>query len=139
MLGIIGVIDDGGREKAGYPGKARDCVVRAISIVTKTPYGDVHSALNSACIAHGNINVDKVGTPHFITRKYMKMYGGKWTSMSKISKHPTYLVPSLFPKGRIIAHIRHHVVPIIDGVIHDIGDPVKKGKQKVYGYWRFKD
>ena len=31
-------IDDGGRAAAGYKGKAGDCVVRSIAIVTKLPY-----------------------------------------------------------------------------------------------------
>ena len=31
-------INDGGRAAAGYKGKAGDCVVRSIAIVTKLPY-----------------------------------------------------------------------------------------------------
>ena len=34
-------IDDGGRTAAGYKGKAGDCVVRAIAIVSGLPYQKV--------------------------------------------------------------------------------------------------
>lgn len=33
--------DDGGREKAGFKGKAGDCVVRAIAIATKSNYDEL--------------------------------------------------------------------------------------------------
>ena len=38
-------INDGGRSKAGYKGKAGDCVVRSIAIVTRLPYQKVYDDL----------------------------------------------------------------------------------------------
>lgn len=40
------VQDDGGRESAGYLGKAEDCVIRAISIAMKKSYADVWGFFN---------------------------------------------------------------------------------------------
>ena len=41
-------IDDGGRTAAGYKGKAGDCVVRAIAIVSGLPYQKVYGDLYKA-------------------------------------------------------------------------------------------
>ena len=41
-------IDDGGRSAAGYKGKAGDCVVRSIAIVTNLPYQKVYDDLYKA-------------------------------------------------------------------------------------------
>ena len=38
--------NDGGRGESGYKGKTRDCVVRAIAIVTGKPYQEVYDAIN---------------------------------------------------------------------------------------------
>ena len=41
-------INDGGRAKAGYKGKAGDCVVRSIAIVTNLPYQKIYDDLYKA-------------------------------------------------------------------------------------------
>lgn len=41
--------DDGGRSEAGYSGDTGDCVVRAIAILTRTPYTDVYGRM-AACM-----------------------------------------------------------------------------------------
>ena len=41
-------INDGGRAAAGYKGKAGDCVVRSIAIVTKLPYQKIYDDLYEA-------------------------------------------------------------------------------------------
>ncbi|MDE2932745.1 MAG: hypothetical protein OXS47_02605 [Chloroflexota bacterium] len=47
---IIGyVFDDGGRSESGFSGDTGDCAVRAIAIVTATPYGDVYRRM-AACM-----------------------------------------------------------------------------------------
>ena len=38
-------INDGGRAAAGYKGKAGDCVVRSIAIVTNLPYQKIYDDL----------------------------------------------------------------------------------------------
>ena len=40
------VVDDGGREQAGYKGSTSDCVVRAISIAGGRPYQEVYDSIN---------------------------------------------------------------------------------------------
>ena len=44
------VYNDGGREAAGYKGKAGDCVCRAIAIAARLPYQEVYDRL-----AEGNV------------------------------------------------------------------------------------
>jgi hypothetical protein len=39
------VIDDGGREAAGFKGSAGDCVCRAIAIASGVPYKEVYGVL----------------------------------------------------------------------------------------------
>jgi len=41
-------INDGGRAAAGYKGKAGDCVVRSIAIVTNLPYQKIYDDLYKA-------------------------------------------------------------------------------------------
>ena len=41
-------IDDGGRTAAGYKGKAGDCVVRSIAIVSGLPYQTIYDDLYKA-------------------------------------------------------------------------------------------
>ena len=41
--------DDGGRSDAGFKGDAGDCTVRAIAILTRTPYPDVYRRM-AACM-----------------------------------------------------------------------------------------
>ena len=40
--------DDGGRTDAGYKGKAGDCVVRSVAIVTGLPYKKIYDDLYEA-------------------------------------------------------------------------------------------
>ena len=40
------IYNDGGRAAAGFKGNTRDCVTRAIAIVTGKPYKEVYDALN---------------------------------------------------------------------------------------------
>jgi hypothetical protein len=44
--GMNWVYDDGGRQAAGFRGKARDCVTRSIAIATRLPYRHVYELLN---------------------------------------------------------------------------------------------
>ena len=40
------------------------------------------------------------------------------------------------PKGRLVVALSKHIVAIIDGVIHDTGDPSRGGTRCVYGYFQ---
>ena len=47
---LIGYVhDDGGRAEAGFKGDTGDCAVRAIAILTGTPYSDVYERM-AACM-----------------------------------------------------------------------------------------
>ena len=41
-------INDGGRSAAGYKGKAGDCVIRSIAIVSGIPYQEIYEDLYKA-------------------------------------------------------------------------------------------
>ena len=43
------VYNDGGRERAGYKGKAGDCGVRALAIALQLPYKEVYDKVNEFC------------------------------------------------------------------------------------------
>jgi len=40
------------------------------------------------------------------------------------------------PAGRLIVKVTHHLVAVIDGVIHDTHNCSRGGTRCVYGYWR---
>jgi hypothetical protein len=42
------------------------------------------------------------------------------------------------PPGRLVCNVRHHLVAVIDGVIHDTHDYLRGGTRCVYGYWQLK-
>lgn len=46
------IIDDGGRELAGYKGTAGDCVCRAFAIASQRPYKEIYTMINNISKAH---------------------------------------------------------------------------------------
>ena len=55
--------DDGGREAAGYQGRAGDCVTRSIAIASGLPYSTVYDALFERAKAHPPRSIKKIGGP----------------------------------------------------------------------------
>ena len=47
-----------------------------------------------------------------------------------------HLRPGELPKGRLVVAVSKHYTAVIDGTVHDIGDPCRGGTRCVYGYWR---
>ena len=47
-----------------------------------------------------------------------------------------HLRPGELPKGRLVVAVSKHYTAVIDGSVHDIGDPCRGGMRCVYGYWR---
>lgn len=146
--------DDGGRTAAGYKGGAGDCVARSIAIATGKPYQEVYDALNALAKnertgkrKRGKSSA-RSGVYKNTIRRYLESIGWEWVPTMHIGSGCTvHLADGELPSGRLIVSLSRHVTAVIDGVIHDIGDPqrdtliVKGGVQRiarrcVYGYWR---
>jgi len=159
------ILNDGGREAAGYHGKAGDCVARSIAIASGLPYADVYSDL-----ANGNYQQRaskstgfrrrprSANDGIFTSRKWFKDYmlglGFVWTpTMSIGSGCQVHLAADELPAGRLVLSLSKHYTAMIDGVIHDTfdprrtvvvttpGNPVPRiiETRCVYGYWSFPD
>lgn len=134
-------LNDGGREAAGYKGKAGDCATRAIAIATGKPYQEVYDALGESCRTRRLIRQRRAsardGVSKGVSRKYLSALGWKWTpTMSIGSGCRVHLKASELPAGRLIVKVSKHLVAVIDGVIHDTYDPSRGGTRCVYGYWQ---
>ena len=40
------------------------------------------------------------------------------------------------PRGRLVVRLSRHLTAVIDGVIHDIYNPDRRGTRCVYGYFK---
>jgi hypothetical protein len=67
---------------------------------------------------------------------YIAALGWMWVpTMSVGSGCTVHLRADEFPAGRLIVKVSHHLVAVIDGVIHDTHDCSRGGNRCVYGYW----
>ena len=139
--------NDGGRNAAGYKGRASDCVCRAIAIATGLPYQQVFDRL-----ADGNVSQRKskrskkerqrtanrgITTKRKWFKDYMLELGFTWhPTMSIGSGCKVHLKADELPSGRIVCNVSRHVVAVIDGVINDTYDCSRRGTRCVYGYWK---
>jgi hypothetical protein len=142
--------NDGGRKAAGFKGTAGDCVTRAIAIAADLPYRTVYDALKvnvdlwrttsrskraKASVARGSREV-REGTPPEAYKPYLAELGFTWTPTMSIGTGTTvHLTAGELPLGRLVVRCSGHLCAVIDGVIHDIGDPSRGGTRAVYGYW----
>ena len=70
-------------------------------------------------------------------KDYMVSLGFEWTPTMKVgSGCRVHLRPGELPKGRLVVAVSRHYTAVIDGTVHDIGDPCRGGTRCVYGYWR---
>lgn len=132
--------NDGGRAKAGYKGKAGDCVTRSIAIITGLPYQQVYDSMNEGtqtqhkqkgCGARQGISTS---SPWF--DRYMEGLGFRWVATMKVgSGCKVHLRDGELPMGRLVIRCSRHLTAVIDGVIHDTYDPSRDGTRCVYGYW----
>ncbi|NBW19604.1 MAG: hypothetical protein EBR82_67690 [Caulobacteraceae bacterium] len=130
--------NDGGRALAGYEGKARDCVCRAISITTQLPYQQIYDKLceiNKQ--THGKSSArDGILTKSPLFKKFMYELGFTWVATMRIGQGcKVHLREGEVPMGRIICSVSRHYVAVIDGVVNDIFNPTRNGNRCVYGYW----
>jgi len=139
------VYDDGGREAAGYKKMSGDCVSRAIAIATEQDYKDVFEFLSSKCSTQRKTRKSrklKDASKGVYTRRkwfhdYMNSLGFLWFPTMQIGKGcRVHLKREELPQeGRLIVCLSKHLVAVVDGVIHDTGDPSREGTRCVYGYW----
>jgi hypothetical protein len=136
--------NDGGRKEAGYKGESRDCVCRAIAIVTGKPYQEVYDALNELASKERigkrkkSISNSRTGVHKHTYNKYLLSLGMKWVSCMSIgSGCKVHLRANELPKGKIICSVSRHLVAVIDGVINDTHDCSRDGNRCVYGYFIF--
>lgn len=134
--------DDGGRELAGYKGKAGDCATRAIAIATGKSYQEVYDALNEVAQSE-HLGKRKRGASNARTGvykqticKYLEGLGWKWTPTMFIGQGcKVHLRPEELPKGRVICNVSKHTVAVVDGVLHDTYDSSRQSTRCVYGYF----
>jgi hypothetical protein len=139
------VIDDGGREAAGFKGEAGDCVARAITIAAGRPYREVHEAIANGT---GGQRATKrsgkrprsarngVNTGRKWFKDYMTRLGFVWTPTMAIgSGCKVHLRADELPPGRLVVMVSKHSTAVIDGVLHDTHDCSRDGTRCVYGYW----
>ena len=142
-------VDDGGRSAAGYKGKAGDCVVRSIAIVTGMNYQKVYRDLYNA---NENFRITsktklarslkqkndspRTGTHRVVLKKYLEKLGWKWTPTMFIGQGcKVHLKKEELPSGILIVSCSKHITVVKNGVLHDTYDCSRNGTRCVYGYW----
>ena len=145
--------DDGGRSitRRGYAG---DCVARAIAIVSGFPYEEIYEVLAEGD-ASDQVKIApdaRIKTADYgisVNRewfkKQMQTWGFTWVSCTDAETgHKTHLVNGDLPMGRLVVELSGHYMSVIDGVIHDTGNPQIVYKDDgtehferhcIYGYW----
>ena len=122
--------NDGGRQAAGYKGKAGDCGARAMTIALQLDYKTVYKELSQANCDNGRSRSARNGIMKDTYTEVLKLHGWIWI------KAPTFegrkARCSDMPKGSVIAKQARHLVAVIDGVANDTWDCAHK---MVYGYW----
>lgn len=139
---------DGGRQDAGYKGKAGDCVTRAIAIAAQLPYQQVYDALaqgtgaqratrktpKRAKSARSGINTQRQWF-----KDYMTGLGFEWVATMAIGQGcQVHLNARELPPGRLVVSVSRHYTAMIDGVIFDTSDCSRNGQRCVYGYWVYR-
>ena len=141
--------NDGGREVAGFKGRAGDCVVRSIAIAANLPYMSVYEDLRLANESYAQLRNDRLakrlnvkgssprnGNHRNVFHDYILGLGFEWVPTMKVGAGcQVHLRPEELPKGILIAKVSKHLTAIMEGVIHDTHDPSRGGNRCVYGYY----
>lgn len=135
------VINDGGRAASGRRGAGGDCVTRAIAIALEKPYDEVFNALKILALGERITKRRRRrssvanGVHKATWKRYLKAQGWEWVPTMQIGQGTkVHLRRGELPNGRLIVSVSKHLVAVIDGVIHDTGDPSHDGTRCVYGY-----
>tara|TARA_B110000444_G_scaffold245843_1_gene266772 strand:- start:479 stop:931 length:453 start_codon:yes stop_codon:yes gene_type:complete len=142
-------IDDGGRAAAGYKGKAGDCVIRSLAIVTNYSYQKIYDDLYKANQEFRIISKTKLakslkqkndsprtGTHRVVLKKYLKKLGWNWTPTMFIGQGcKVHLKKKELPCGTLLVSCSKHITVVKDGILYDTYDCSRNGTRCVYGYW----
>jgi len=142
-------VNDGGRQAAGFKGKAGDCVIRSIAIATGISYQKVYQDLYDANekfriksrskLAKSLIKKNdspRTGTHRAVLKKYLKQLGWKWTPTMFIGQGcKVHLKKEELPNDTLIVSCSKHITVVINGVLNDTYDCSRNGTRCVYGYW----
>ena len=142
-------LNDGGRQKAGFKGRAGDCVVRSIAIAAKLPYMQVYEDLRKANESYAELRSDRLarrlsnkgssprnGNHRNVFHDYIIGLGFEWVPTMKVGAGcQVHLRPNELPNGILIVKVSKHLTAIVDGVIQDTHDPSRRGNRCVYGYY----
>lgn len=133
---MIYVYNDGGREAAGYKGRSRDCVTRAIAIAADLPYKQVYDTLLQSMRKKAKSKGRKLttypndGIHDEVYAPYLVTLGFKWVSSIG------YLEDDDLPKeGKVVVSMKGHLCAAVNGVVHDTYDCSRKGKRIFHGYY----
>jgi hypothetical protein len=148
------IYNDGGRAAAGFKGITGDWVTRAIAIATGKPYQEVYDALwagnrQYASEHRGHVarkiqrgggrrgTTPRNGLYRKVYEPYLRSFGWKFTPTMQIgSGCKVHLRADELPGGRLVVLLSHHLVAVIDGVVHDIYDCTRGGTRCVYGFYQ---
>jgi hypothetical protein len=116
--------------------------VRAIAIATGKPYREVYDALNALATSERRgkrkrgVSSARTGVYRITYERYLLSLGWTWTPTMRIGQGcTTHLRADELPAGRIVCSLTKHLCAVIDGVVHDTGDPSRDGERCVYGYY----
>jgi hypothetical protein len=146
-------VNDGGRAEAGFKGRAGDCVVRSIAIVTGSSYQKIYNDLYEenrlfrsasktklAKSLKKNNDSPRTGTHRAVLKKYLYKLGWKWTPTMFVGQGcKVHLKKDELPRGTLIVSCSKHITVVKDGVLHDTYDCSRNGTRCVYGYWSKSD
>lgn len=137
--------NDGGRRETGKENNARDCVVRAIAIISGEPYNVVHQALSEGTgVQRASKRTPKrtatadngINTQRKWFKDYMASLGFVWHPTMKVGQlSRTRLNKTDLPQGKIIVALKKHYTAVINGQLHDTYDCSNNGQRVVLGYW----
>lgn len=124
------VYNDGGRQQAGFKGRAGDCGARALAIAFNMSYSTAYKLVAIANANMGYAKSARNGVNKNVYHEMLTAMGWKWYPAPKFAGRKAKC--SDMPKGKVIARQAHHFVAVIDGIPHDTWDSSNK---MVYGYW----
>ena len=115
------VFDDGGREAAGFKGRAGDCVTRAVAILTGTDYRQVYNDAAKVYERVFGVRTARNGVP--FSAKNTELADQYGLVRVKLPKGPKPTYSEAYERyGDCIVRTRKHVAAIVDGKLRDTFD-----------------
>ena len=131
------VYDDGGRQAAGFPGRADDSVIRALAIALPLPYKLVRAALaHEMRITSDWPDDPDGGVPQALMDKCLQELGWRFVLNDQHTRGFPVLTMRDLPVGRYVIEFRGpragHVGALVDGEYRDLFDATDS---PVWGFW----